>query len=69
MRLLCMSEIGWKLDLVVTEGEEGVTEVAEGVAFGSETLGGLLLQTLDQLHGLLEHASKRVAHQHADVVR
>ena len=55
--------------MVVTEGEEGVTEVAEGVAFGGETLGGLLLQTLDQLHGLLEHASKRVAHQHADVVR
>lgn len=54
---------------MVTEGEEGVTEVAEGVAFGGETLGGLLLQTLDQLHGLLEHASERVAHQHADVVR
>ena len=64
-----MSEKGAKTDLVVTEGEERMTDVAEGVQFGGKALRDLLLQALNQLHGLLEHAAQRVSDQHADVMR
>lgn len=56
-------------DLAVAEEEDGATQVAESEHLLGEAVSDLGFDALNQLYGLLEHSSKRVADDHADVVR
>ena len=50
-----------KTNLVITETEERVTDITECETLSCEALHDLVLQTFNQLHGFLEHASERVS--------